>query len=91
MKPIDVQNACLLALQLRTSATSSRLARDLRDAGQSISGSEAAGALGALCRDGLARITFKKHPTVGISQPVYSLTAAGRIEAKQLPGDAHHG
>ncbi|WP_129138810.1 hypothetical protein [Modicisalibacter coralii] len=85
MKPIDIQNATLLAL-LRTSGTPSRITLDLRHAGYAVAGYEVTRALETLRRDGLAQILTEEHPAGGVSQPVYSLTAAGIVEARTLPG-----
>lgn len=90
IKPIDVQNAVLLAL-LRTSGTPQRIMQDLRYAGYAVAGAQVSRALETLRRDGLAQILTEEHPAGGVSQPVYSLTAAGIVEARTLPGGAEHG
>jgi len=90
MKPIDVENVVLLAL-LRTSGTPSHITLDLRYAGHEVAGYEVTRALGTLRRGGLVQVLAEEQPARGISQPIYSLTAAGIAETRTLPGGAQHG
>ena len=90
MKPIDIQNAVLLALA-RTTGTRRSIGHALRAGGVSCGYGDIDRALLTLERDGLAFVWGEDQPTGDVSQPIYALTAAGRIEAKQLPGGAHHG
>lgn len=85
MKPIDIQNAVLLAL-LRSSGTRRRIGQALRAGGVPVGYSDIARALLMLERDGLAFVWGEDHQPGDVSLPIYALTAAGRLEAKQLPG-----
>lgn len=85
MKPIDIQNAALLA-QLQTTGARRSIAPALRAGGVSLGYSDIDRALLTLERDGLVFLWGMDHPSGDVSLPIYALTAVGRVEAKQLPG-----
>ena len=85
MKPIDIQNAVLQML-LRGTGTRRSIGRLLRGVSMNIGYGDIDRALLMLERDGLAFVWGEDHQPGDVSLPIYALTAAGRIHAKQLPG-----